>query len=178
VTAVTAIPIELIRLDGGTQIRACSTYQTKIDEYAEAMGRFEVFPPLTVFFDGTDYWLADGFHRFGAYNIVMQALKLPGLDIECEVLEGTRRDAILYACGTNAVHGIPRTNSDKQNAVETMLTNPLVAFDENGVPWSDRAIAKICKVSHHTVAKWRAEYLGKCPEAESAPSRAAARPTP
>jgi hypothetical protein len=52
-----------------------------------------------------------------------------------------------------------RTVPDKQNAVRTMLTNPLVAFDEDGFPWSDRAIARICKVSHHTVAKWRSELV-------------------
>ena len=26
------IPIELIRTDGGTQIRACATFQSKVDE--------------------------------------------------------------------------------------------------------------------------------------------------
>lgn len=163
-----AIPIELIRLDGGTQIRACHTFQTKVEEYAVAMGEGSQFPPLTVFFDGSDYWLADGFHRLGAYNICMQALKLSGLDVECEVIEGTQRDAILYACGTNAVHGVQRTNSDKQNAVQTMLKNPLVSLNDDGMPWSDRAIAKICKVDHKTVAKWRAEIMtGEIPSQRS-----------
>jgi hypothetical protein len=156
-TAIQAIPIELIRLDGGTQIRACKTQQTKIDEYATAMGEGAQFPPLVVFFDGESYWLADGFHRLGAYNVVMQALELPGLDIECEVIEGTQRKAILYACGTNAIHGLPRTNTDKHTAVETLLKNPLVSRDENGVPWSDRAIGRICKVDGKTVARIRAE---------------------
>jgi hypothetical protein len=62
---VKAIPIELIRLDGGTQIRACSTFQTKVEDYAIAMTQDADFPPLTVFWDGADYWLADGFHRHG-----------------------------------------------------------------------------------------------------------------
>lgn len=153
------IPIQLIRTDGGTQIRACHTYQTKVEEYAVAMGNGDLFPPLIVFFDGDQYWLADGFHRFGAYNIVMQALELPGLDIECDIRKGTQRDAIIFACGTNAIHGVPRTNSDKENAVKTMLTNPLVSLNDDGVPWSDREIAKICMVSHPTVAKWRAEIM-------------------
>lgn len=164
---VKAIPIELIRLDGGTQIRDCKTQQTKVEEYLAAMMAGAKFPPLTVFWDGADYWLADGFHRLGANNIFMQALELPGLDVECEVLEGTRRDAILFACGTNAEHGIPRTNTDKQNAVETMLKNPLVSLNDDGVPWSDRDIAKICKVSPPTVAKWRAEYLKKFTDSPS-----------
>jgi hypothetical protein len=76
VTAVTAIPIELIRIDGGTQIRDCKTQHTKVEEYVAAMATGADFPPLTVFWDGAEYWLADGFHRLWAYNIVMQALKL------------------------------------------------------------------------------------------------------
>jgi hypothetical protein len=159
-TAIQAIPIELIRTDGGTQIRACETFQTKVDEYAEAMASGAEFPPLVVFFDGTDYWLSDGFHRFGAYNICMQAWELPGLDIDCDVRAGDLRDAIMFACGTNAEHGIPRTNVDKRNAVETMLKNPLVSCDEDGTPWSDRAIGRICKVHHSFVGKIRAEVTG------------------
>ena len=69
---------------------------------------------------------------------------------------GSQRDAIIYACGTNTVHGLKRTTSDKQNAVKTVLTNPLVSRDEHGNPWSDRAIAKICKVSPTFVGKERA----------------------
>lgn len=157
---VRAIPIELIRLDGGTQIRDCKTMQTKIAEYAMAMGEGNQFPPLTVFWDGEAYWLADGFHRLGAYNVVMQTLKLPGLDVECEVIEGSLRDAIIYACGVNAAHGMPRTNPDKQNAVKTMLTNPLVMINlETGRPWNDSDIARRCAVSHDMVRRHRAAIL-------------------
>src|SRR3954468_23401019 len=95
------LAIDLIRVDGGTQIRECKTMQTKIAEYATAMSEGIEFPPLTVFWDGGNYWLADGFHRLGAYNIVMQALELPGLDIDCDVVEGTQRDAIIFAYGVN-----------------------------------------------------------------------------
>jgi hypothetical protein len=153
---VKAIPIELIRLDGGTQIRACSTYQTKVDEYALAMTEDADFPPLTVFWDGEEYWLADGFHRFGAYNTVMQALELPGMSLPCEVIEGTQRDAILYACSANAVHGMPRTNVDKHNAVKTLLENPLVMIDlETGKPWNDHEIARRCVVGPDMVRRHR-----------------------
>jgi|SRR3954452_8487475 hypothetical protein len=47
-----------------------------------------------------------------------------------------------------------------------MLKNPLVCLNDDGVPWSDRAIGRICKVSHPTVAKWRSEYLEKLPDSE------------
>lgn len=62
------------------------------------------FPSLTVFFDGSHYWLADGFHRFFA-------AKKHGLGaMSAEVYQGTRRDAVLYAAGANARHGLRRTN--------------------------------------------------------------------
>src|SRR3954468_20110511 len=156
------LAIDLIRVDGGTQIRECKTMQTKIAEYATAMSEGVEFPPLTVFWDGEHYWLADGFHRLGAYKIVMQACKLPGLDIECEVIEGSLREAIIYACGVNATHGIQRTVPDKQNAVRTMLTNPLVCFNlETGKPWNDVEIARRCFVSDRMVAKHRAELAAE-----------------
>jgi hypothetical protein len=157
---VRAIPIELIRLDGGTQIRDCKTMQTKIEEYLAAMVAGAQFPPLTVFWDGEHYWLADGFHRLGANNIFMQSLKLPGLDMECEVIEGTLREAIIYACGVNAAHGIQRTVPDKQNAVQTMLTNPLVMINlETGKPWNDSEIARRCAVGHDMVRRRREAIL-------------------
>jgi hypothetical protein len=155
------IPIELIRLDGGTQIRDCATYQTKVDEYALAMTEDAEFPPLIVFWDGEEYWLADGFHRLWANNLFMQETKMPGIDVPCEVLEDSQRDAIIFACGVNAGHGMPRTVPDKQNAVRTMLKNPLVALNEDGVPWSDWQISRICKVDHKTVARHRADIAAE-----------------
>jgi hypothetical protein len=164
---VKAIPIELIRLDGGTQIRACSTFQTKVEDYAIAMTQDADFPPLTVFWDGADYWLADGFHRHGAYNFIMQTLGLPGMNLPCEVLEGTQRDAILYACSANSAHGMPRTVPDKQNAVRTMLKNPLVALNEDGVPWTDRQIGRICNVDHKMVGRHRADLAAEAAKSQN-----------
>jgi uncharacterized ParB-like nuclease family protein len=143
VTAVTAIPIELIRLDGGTQIRACSTFQTKVDEYAMAMGEGAQFPPLTVFWDGAEYWLADGFHRMRAHERAWRE------EIDAEVRAGTRRDAILYAVGANDSHGLRRSNRDKRNAVETLLKDP------EWSAWSDREIARRCLVGGDMVGTLR-----------------------
>ena len=54
-----------IRIDGGTQIRK-QLNQDKVNEYAEQMEEGVVFPPITVFYDGSSYWLASGFHRLFA----------------------------------------------------------------------------------------------------------------
>jgi hypothetical protein len=44
--------------------------------------------------------------------------------ISADVREGSRRDAILYAVGANASHGLKRTNRDKRNAVMVLLKDP------------------------------------------------------
>ena len=51
-----------IKRDGGTQMRA-GLDQPTVKEYADAMVSFgpRALPPLIVFYDGSNYWLADGF---------------------------------------------------------------------------------------------------------------------
>jgi hypothetical protein len=101
------------------------------------------FPPLVVFHDGADYWLADGFHRWHALN---QAGKTSA---EVDVRSGTVREAILFSLGANGAHGLRRTNADKRKAVESMLADPEWA------KWSDHKIADACGVSHPFVAAIR-----------------------
>lgn len=120
-----------IRLDGGTQPRT-EIDQDLVSEYAECLDKL---PPVTVFFDGVKYWLADGFHRFHAHNRANLS------EINCIVINGTQRDAILHSVGVNADHGKRRTNEDKRKAVLTLLK------DEEWSKWSNRQIAKACKVS-------------------------------
>lgn len=154
------VPVSRIRVDGGTQIRT-STYFDKIAEYAEAITNGIIFPPLVVFFDGDDYWLADGFHRLGAHKAVGDAVGVTDPWVLCEVVEGSQAAAIVCACGANAEHGIARTPDDKRAAVDTMLKNPLVALDEEtGEPHSDRAISRICRVHHSFVSNRRAKLTG------------------
>jgi hypothetical protein len=141
------LDLSLIRIDGGTQIRAELNQET-VDAYAEAYAAGAVFPPVTVFFDGKDRWLADGFHRYFA------AKKAGKTAILENITPGTKRDAILFSLGANGTHGLNRTNADKRNAVETMLQDPEWAA------WSDNAIAKACLVDHKTVAARRIAILG------------------
>lgn len=96
------------------QARAATDDKT-IGEYAEAFTDGAKFPPVTVFHDGKNYFLADGFHRyFGA--------KKAGLvDVLAEVRSGTRKDALWFAAGANKTHGLKRSNEDKRHAVELAL---------------------------------------------------------
>lgn len=131
-----------IRIDGGTQSRAELNHAT-VDEYSEAMAEGDTFPPIVVFFDGSSYWLADGFHRyFGADHAGMT-------EIQAEVLHGTQQDAQLFSFSVNAAHGLRRTNADKRKAVMGALQHPVSG------QWSDNKIAKHCGVSPSTVGSVR-----------------------
>jgi transposase-like protein len=99
-----------------------------------------VFPPITVFWDGTKNWLADGFHRYRAHQ------KIEAVTIRAQVLEGTLKDAILHSVGANATHGLRRSNEDKRRAVRTLLD------DVEWQQWSESEIAKRCGVSRGLVS--------------------------
>lgn len=136
------LKISDIRAEGGTQPRA-RTDLNAVEEYTEAMLAGSVFPPVVVFYDGSDYWLADGFHRRNA------AIGAGFETINAEVKSGTRRDAILYSVGANATHGQRRTNDDKRRSVLRLLE------DDEWSGWSDREIARICAVGAPLVASIR-----------------------
>ena len=150
----TTVPMEQIRIDGDTQPRV-EISDNLVAEYVEQLENGTEFPPVTIFFDGADHWLADGFHRYHAHQ------KLNREEIAADVHEGGQREAILFAVGANAEHGQRRTNMDKHKAIMTMLTNELVSKDEKGNPFSDREIGRLCKVHYRTVGKIRTELYGE-----------------
>lgn len=154
-THTETVGLSVIRTDGGTQARAGLNEET-VKEYLEAMREMSLdrnsqqFPPITLFYDGNRYWLADGFHRVEAKRRLMAETRRDGL-MEAIIHQGTRRDAVLFAAGANSDHGLRRSSDDKRRAVETLLR------DEEWGGWSDREIARRCKVSHPFVAKVRSE---------------------
>ena len=131
-----------IRLDGNTQPRQFIN-QDVVNEYAEEMTETDNFPPMIVFNDGANYWLADGFHRYHANK------KAGFVEVDCDVRNGTLREAVLFSVGANAVHGLRRTNDDKRKAVVTLLQ------DIEWGDWSDSEIARKCLVSHVFVGRVR-----------------------
>ena len=150
--------MELLKLsdiivDGGTQARS-ELIQSLITKYADQMKEGAIFPPIAVFHDGDDYWLADGFHRYHA------AKSLGHLEINVLVHEGTQRDAKLFGMEANKDHGMPMSVSEIRENIITMLKDP-----EWGL-WSLRQIAKHVGASHMTVARVKEslENEGKEPE--------------
>ncbi len=141
------LEISKIRTDGDTQARY-EVYPDIVLEYAEVMEEFECkgcprFPQIVVFFDGENYWLGDGFHRLAA------AIKCKLYEIDCEIRQGTQRDARLYAASANTEHGLQRNNEDKRIAVRVLLE------DDEWRDWSDHSIADHCGVSQPFVGKIR-----------------------
>ncbi|MBK9122788.1 MAG: ParB-like nuclease domain-containing protein [Chloroflexi bacterium] len=98
------LTLDFIRLDGGTQTRV-GIEQAIVADYAEQMAAGAVFPPVIVFHDGTDHWLADGFHR-------VEAAKQAGCaEIAADIRDGSKRDAVLFSVSANAAHGLRRAHS-------------------------------------------------------------------
>ena len=139
---MTALPLGAVRLDGGTQPRATINREL-FGEYAEAIASGATLPPVITFYDGSDYWLADGFHRYHAHQT------LGSETIEAIVHQGSRRDAVLHSVGANADHGWRRSNDDKRRAVTALLN------DSEWATWSDNEIARRCRVSPPLVARLR-----------------------
>lgn len=146
-TGPATIRNDAIKVDGGTQMRAQLDAAT-VAEYADTMtaSGWGAFPPIIAYYDGSDYWIADGFHRLAAWRSLAD---FSDALIPADVRSGTRRDAILHAAGANASHGLRRTNADKRRAVETLLR------DEEWAKWSNGEIARRCAVSDVFVGKVR-----------------------
>lgn len=152
------LSLDLIDVYGGTQARV-KTNDEAIESYADEMAGGTIFPPISVYFDGATYWLADGFHRY------LAAKRIERPSILAEVQPGGRSDALKHALGANAMNGVYRNNADKRNAVE-------IALEE----WPDRAnpvIAEICKVSAELVRTRRSELTksGKIARTEKVTGR-------
>ena len=132
------LTIAEIVTDPDTQPRVKMSVAAAI-EYGDELHGGAEFPPVVVFFDSNKYWLADGNHRLTAHETEGRTT------IQAEVHEGSKRDAILYACGANATNGIRRTNADKRQAVGRLLA------DAEWSKWSNVRIADQCAVSEHLV---------------------------
>jgi len=138
---------DLIRTDGGTQMRVGPYNEDVLKDYQEVVKEGGTLPALAVFQEDSTLWLADGFHRLKAYK------NLSIREVEADVREGTKRDAILFAVGANASHGLRRTNADKRRAVETLLK------DQEWGGWVDAEIARRANVSAMTVGRLRKELI-------------------
>lgn len=139
------INIGNIRTDGGTQPRL-TLDQGSVKDYAEKMRDKAVFPPVVVFNDGSETWLADGFTRYFATKAN------GGTSIEAEVRQGTLREAKLFAWKANNKQGRPLTDKDIRGILFELFA------DEEFKGWSNNKIAKELDISSMKVGRVRVIY--------------------
>jgi hypothetical protein len=135
------LELAVVRIDGDTQARV-GLDQAVVMEYSENMKDGAKFPTMVAFHDGSDYWLADGFHRYFARK------------------QGTKRDALFYSFGANGTRGLKLSAEDIRAIITRMLQ------DDEWSGWSDVAIAKHVGCSSMTVGRVRhsLEETGKVME--------------
>ena len=134
--------LHLLVLDPRVQSRVAISEDT-VTEYAHDVAAGDQFPPITVHFDGVNYYLSEGFHRYHAHR------RAEKTSIVANVIPGTLRDAILFSLAANAKHGLRRTPADKRKSVQTMLDDP------EWSQWNNSEIAKHCGVSAPFVKSMR-----------------------
>lgn len=127
--------------------------QSVIDEYAEKYTEdgHAALPPVHVVFDGFEYFLVDGWHRYS--GAVAAGLTV----LDAEITQGDFCDAKWIAASANATHGLRRTNADKRKAVAMILNDS--AFKSKGV----REIARHIGVSHTFVHNMQSERKARAP---------------
>lgn len=129
--------IKIEDLDLSLQTRSGTDAET-IDNYAEAMADGAQFPDVTVFTDGTHFWLADGFHR------VMAAKQLGKKQISADVRKGTEDDAVVFGGTANNKQGKRPTRADVQHFLEMVWERREAIF--GGTPTGGN-LAEKCGVS-------------------------------
>lgn len=136
------VPLANVDLDPKIHTRA-ELDAKRVESYAKLLKAKEParFPPVVLYFDGTTYWVADGYHRCHAH------LKAELADIEAIVHQGGSRDAFL--AGLAYDQGAPKSREDKRQNVLKALADPEWA------KWSNRVIARHCGVSDPFVGKLR-----------------------
>src|SRR5579871_944496 len=102
-----------IRTDGGTQNRTLDS--SVVRQYASLMAAETKFPPLTVWFDGTHFWLSDGFHRLAA------AKKCGFKHVTAHIYLGSLEDALWDSYGANSQHGLRRQRGTTSALIERAL---------------------------------------------------------
>jgi hypothetical protein len=120
------LEVSRFRTDGGTQSREHMN-KMLVSEYCYHMKAGARFPSLEAFFDGTSYWLIDGFHR-------LEGAKQAGVtQLYCAIHKGTLEQARWQCLAANATNSLHRSNRDKAFAVGLALAHPMSAGMSDGL---------------------------------------------
>lgn len=141
-----SIPISSITLDHEIQSR-CQIDDDVVAKYAAAMRQGEEFPPVIVFFNGTTFWLADGFHRLRAKEAIGD------LEILADVMQGNPQEAVLHAIEANLKSELKLTEADIDKNSYKLIGHPEWKF------WSDKEIADLCGTNEKHIYQLREQRL-------------------
>ena len=122
------VRIDLITIDAGTQHRQLD--EDVVRRYLGLMADGVEFPPVEVVSDGVNFWLWDGFHRYGC------AYRRADKTITAFVTKGTFRDAIWLSFSANREHGLPRQRGIAKTIIEQILADKT---------WSKKSLSAIAR---------------------------------
>lgn len=134
--ALREVGINELDVDLNLQMRANEPAPEDYEEILRKNRNEWPFPPLRAIQVGERLLLVEGFTRHRA------ATNASRRKVPVEVREGTWKDAVEEACGSNADHGYRRTMADKRRAI-------VRAHEE--LSQSPTTIAKVCRVSRASV---------------------------
>ena len=140
----TEIRIADIRRDGATQPRSGLDAQ-HVEDLIQALTDGATLPAIDVMFDGTFYWLYDGFHRTAAHE------RLGHTKIAAIVHQGAQEDAQWESYAANKSHGLKRSNEDKKRQVLAALRHP------KAPTLSNRELARHVGVDEGTIRYYRTQ---------------------
>jgi len=133
------IAISTLTCDPDLQVRVRLSKEA-ISQFAERMkteADLKAFEAVIVYFDGTNYWLADGHHRVEA------AKKSGHSNVWAIVRNGERKEALWTAITENSKHGVNLTRADRRRSIELII--------EQWPEKSTTLIAEATKSSQSTV---------------------------
>lgn len=110
------------------------------------------FPPVTVWYDGTSFWLSDGFHRLAAARLLTWST------ISAAIHNGSMDDARWDSYQANSDHGLRRTKRDVETVVKRAINHPRAA------QMSNVEIAKHLNMPEATLRRWRKRLSSSCDE--------------
>ena len=143
---IESIPISSITLDHEIQSR-CQIHDDVVAKYAAAMRQGEEFPPVIVFYNGATFWLADGFHRLRAKEVIGD------LEILADVWQGGHQDAVLRAIEVNLKSELKLTEADVDKNIYKLIGHPEWKF------WSDKEIANLCGTDEKHIYQLREQRI-------------------
>lgn len=144
------LEIRSIRLDGQTQHRLALD-KTVVRQYSLLMEEGVALPPVTVWYDGDNYWLTDGFHRIAAAEQVGSPY------VRAQVRLGSLSDARWDSYAANSDHGLRRKPVEIRAVVRLALQHPRAAT------LSNVELARHVNLPEATLRRWR-KQLSSSPD--------------